>query len=378
MDYSIDNQDENALARLFFTALSGDTPSPEARSKGLDYWRSMVVTPWEEQDSNTQAYGEGFFSSVSKLKGASKLHAKWKSEFNTQHFPSNNDCARAFLREFFHELLHIQRPYHDFFCLGLTMGSTPALDWRIAHPTNIEDWSIYTTAAGEGQITGIGGPAIALPLGTLALVPPGCSCTVQRSNSALHWQVNWLSFRSREEWFELMDWSISLDRPIVLPIKADATEAHIDRLMRELQTTPYQRGDINERLCHNLIETLLIRMRRLYELEYGAAFSDPRVRKTIHYLLPRFRESISLEQIAAKVNLSPGRLNALFREHYGTSVIKWRDNLRLQKAKELLSHGDMAITRVAAYVGYDDPLYFSRRFKAQFGMPPRAYKAHTK
>lgn len=49
--------------------------------------------------------------------------------------------------------------------------------------------------------------------------------------------------------------------------------------------------------------------------------------------------------------------------------------IRLKKAADLLTHTDMRISDVAYETGFDDPLYFSKTFKAQFGKSPRQYRA---
>ena len=365
---------ETALAKLFFMALCGAEPGPAERTEALAYWKTIVASPWRDADGYTGEYARGFFADVRSLRQSSGLHARWASRFDKDHRPQSPAAARGFITDFFHELLHIPRSYHDFFCVRLSMRPMLCTDHEIKHPISVEYWSLYITERGEGEITPLSGPPIPLPPGALALIPPGCRCVVRRNPARPDWVVNWLSFRSREEWFELIERLVAFDRPIALPISDAAVLACIEAHLRELQSTPYLRGDINERLCHNIIENLLIRLRGLFEQEYGALFSDPRIRKAIQFLLPRFREPLSLEDIAAHANLSASRLNALFRKHYGTSIIKWRDDLRLHKAGELLNHSGMPVSAVAEHVGYEDPLYFSRRFRRQFGLSPRQFR----
>ena len=78
--------------------------------------------------------------------------------------------------------------------------------------------------------------------------------------------------------------------------------------------------------------------------------------------------------IANDASSSPSRLSALFREHFGISVIKWRDQIRMLKAKELVVHSQDPIGDIASRVGYPDALYFSRRFKDHFGVAPSHFR----
>jgi transcriptional regulator GlxA family with amidase domain len=52
------------------------------------------------------------------------------------------------------------------------------------------------------------------------------------------------------------------------------------------------------------------------------------------------------------------------------SPIKYRNMLRLNKALEILKSGEYSVIETAMIVGFDDPAYFSRIFKDQFGNSP--------
>ena len=48
--------------------------------------------------------------------------------------------------------------------------------------------------------------------------------------------------------------------------------------------------------------------------------------------------------------------------------------MRMKKAAELLLKTDVTVAEVAYQVGINDPFYFSKCFKAQFGVSPSAYQ----
>ncbi|WP_439484362.1 hybrid sensor histidine kinase/response regulator transcription factor [Cyclobacterium plantarum] len=60
------------------------------------------------------------------------------------------------------------------------------------------------------------------------------------------------------------------------------------------------------------------------------------------------------------------------------SVIELINNVRLKKAANLLSSNQFSISEVAYLVGFSDPKYFSKSFKAQFGKSPRAFMGESK
>ena len=59
---------------------------------------------------------------------------------------------------------------------------------------------------------------------------------------------------------------------------------------------------------------------------------------------------------------------------YGTTPIKYINNLRMKKAKELLANSDMSISEISELVGFQSIHYFSRNFKEREGCAPLAYR----
>ena len=371
MDNSTKIAGIDALAAIFYTALCGVKPSTEMRNAAVQHWQQQTVSPWQDTESApTYQYGELFFTELQSLQQTHDLKSKWSCDFNSDGQAKNTTIANAFVSACFNLLIHTPRTYHDFSCLQYLLSEGHFLDFPIVHPVAVDFWTMYSTRDGRGEISVAGQEPIELGYGSVALIPPGCQCEVRRAAQSEQWQTDVLSFRSQPEWFELLDWAFSLESPMVVHIEIEEALVRLKTQFNELQSIAYQRGDINERLCHNIIENLLIRLRRVSEMENRLPPADLRVRKAIEYVLPRYCENVSLEEVASHAGLSASRLNSLFRQQYGTSLIKWRDRMRLQKAQELLNHTTLAISDISNRVGYDDALYFSRRYKKQFGFPP--------
>lgn len=63
----------------------------------------------------------------------------------------------------------------------------------------------------------------------------------------------------------------------------------------------------------------------------------------------------------------------LFCEIYGTSPIKYVNNLRIKKAKEALGSDYSSISDIALMLGFNNIYEFSRAFKAHTGSSPTEY-----
>lgn len=93
------------------------------------------------------------------------------------------------------------------------------------------------------------------------------------------------------------------------------------------------------------------------------------IRSAIHVDL----RNASLSQVADTLNMSPSYISMIFKEKTGQNFKDYLFQTRMNYAKRLLRQG-MAIGEIARQLGYEDTEHFSRRFRAQFGLSPMAYR----
>lgn len=86
-------------------------------------------------------------------------------------------------------------------------------------------------------------------------------------------------------------------------------------------------------------------------------------------------EPLSVRQLADVGGCSPATAERLFAKHTGSSVSVWIRGARMREAASLLRGSGLRVGEVARAVGFTDPLYFSRVFRAAFGVPPSRYAA---
>ena len=72
--------------------------------------------------------------------------------------------------------------------------------------------------------------------------------------------------------------------------------------------------------------------------------------------------------------MSPFSLLRQFKSHAGVTPHDYIMNLRLNRAKNLLSNEGMAINEISRAVGFRDQRYFSRWFSKSTGVSPSAYR----
>jgi len=101
---------------------------------------------------------------------------------------------------------------------------------------------------------------------------------------------------------------------------------------------------------------------------------DERVRRACAWMRERLDRNLPVSAVAAAIGLSASRLTHLFRRHLGCGVLRWRDQERMRRARELLATTGMPIVQVAERLGYQDPQYFGRVFRRLAGTAPGRYR----
>lgn len=89
-----------------------------------------------------------------------------------------------------------------------------------------------------------------------------------------------------------------------------------------------------------------------------------------HFLDP----DLSLNQVAAQVNLSPSHFSAVFSQQCGTTFKEYLTEIRIRKAKELLRTTAHRSYEISREIGYSDPHYFSHVFRKTTGLSPREFR----
>lgn len=120
------------------------------------------------------------------------------------------------------------------------------------------------------------------------------------------------------------------------------------------------------------LASLLGRFLGLNHMEEGTLIN--RVRQ---YMQEHYAENISLSKIAQEHYLNPSYLSQLFKSKTGENISRFLEDIRVEKAKELLSSLSLPVVDVAFLVGYNDARYFSKVFKKNTGVLPSVYQERT-
>jgi len=99
------------------------------------------------------------------------------------------------------------------------------------------------------------------------------------------------------------------------------------------------------------------------------------IRQAKQYLESHYRDpELTLDQVAAHVNLSPCHFSAVFSQKTGTTFKEYLTELRINFAKELLLTTALRSSEIAEQIGYNDPHYFSYVFRKNTGLAPKEFR----
>mgnify|MGYP002627315470 CR=1 FL=1 len=102
-------------------------------------------------------------------------------------------------------------------------------------------------------------------------------------------------------------------------------------------------------------------------------FSLP-VMNAIDFISRKYKENITLEEIAESANVSKYYFWRLFRKVTGATVFEYLDNIRIVRVHDLLLNTDMTIEEIAGETGFAASANLTRKFRKVYGMPPGEFR----
>ena len=100
-----------------------------------------------------------------------------------------------------------------------------------------------------------------------------------------------------------------------------------------------------------------------------------RMRTMLGFIAENYGERVDLAMIAGSAGISKSEALRCFNESIGVTPVRYLNDYRLARAKDLLISTEDKVTSIAMSVGIDNISYFVRRFSEKYGEPPSAYRS---
>jgi AraC-like DNA-binding protein len=234
---------------------------------------------------------------------------------------------------------------------------------------------LFYTVEGAGDFTCADGTRFQAGAGSLVLIDRGTPQDYASAPEAEPWCHWWVHFLPEEHWAEWLAWPrMAPGHHLLAHLPADLRPELAREFTLVASASRQRDSPASLRLGINALERVFLLCANRPELHLTTAGRDPRVRKARAFIAEHLGGRLALPEIAAAAGLSRSRLSALFEAETGQSVMNYVEELRLQRARELLERSNLGLAQIADSTGFANEYYFSTRFKRHFRQAPGAYR----
>ena len=148
------------------------------------------------------------------------------------------------------------------------------------------------------------------------------------------------------------------------------------QMIQELQQC---RAGYEELLAMLLRQIFIIINRQMTkERTLKSDYLDTEMELALEYFNTNYNKDLNIDDYAASRGMSVSWFIRTFKQYAGTTPMQYIVALRITNAQMLLETTNYNVTEIGNFVGYDNPLYFSRIFKKQKGFSPSEYRKQLK
>ena len=231
----------------------------------------------------------------------------------------------------------------------------------------LNEYQLLYNPEGEGWFQSTHCPRTRLKAGDMFLLFPG-EWHSYHPDPRIGWKSHWIGFKGRNMDDRVRAGFLTPDKPIYHIGYSDVIES----LYRKAYEAAVEEAAYSQQLMAGLVNHLIGKM---YSLERNIELGQNLQQVTmIGKARLRIRESIessvTIQQIAEELGVSYSNFRKLFKEYTGLSPATYQQELRLLRAKELLTTTDLSVKEIAYRLNFESPDYFSSKFKAKMGCKP--------
>ncbi len=255
-------------------------------------------------------------------------------------------------------------------------------DWdNLSHEHTF--YQLFGLIGGQGSIV-IGDEQYVLEKEQLYLIPPGTSHVIIKDDPDNIPKFHDIKFEILDS--QLADAVRQLGTRVRLKHYEWFSRLFDDLLEESNQKNPFYYPLINATFFSTLVQ--IIRdahesgpgdrgATNLFDLSVPETYEGLAIQDVLQYIRDHYARPISLDRLAKLAAVNKTKLITVFKELLGTTPLQYINQLRLQKAKELLINTDINISEVARVAGFRSIHYFSRIFKDKVHCSPKEFRSQN-
>lgn len=248
-----------------------------------------------------------------------------------------------------------------------THGHADGYYFTIEEGRELPEFQMLYITEGEGVFQSSHLKETKIKEGDIFLLFPG-EWHSYHPNPETGWKSYWIGFKGKNVDDRVKAGFLQPEKPIY----HIGYSSEIIRLYKAAYDAAVEEQAYSQQLLAGIVNHLIGMM---YSLERNIELSKNQGHVTmVNKARLRIREalesSLTIQQIAKELGVSYSNFRKLFKEYTGLSPATYQQDLKLQRAKELLSTTDMSIKEIAYQLNFDSPDYFSAKFKIKTGRKP--------
>lgn len=249
-----------------------------------------------------------------------------------------------------------------------TRGHADGYYFDLTKGRTLSEYQLLYITEGQGIFHSRTVPEARLKEGDFFLLFPGEWHTYHPTGPC-GWKKFWIGFRGHNMDDRVRAGFLSPTKPIyhvgfsddIVHLYRDAYQA---ALAEEAYSQQVMAGIVN------LLIGLMYSKERNIELKARNKSHVDLINRARLRIREELESPLTIQQVATDLGMSYSNFRKLFKEHTGLSPATYQQDLRLQRAKELLSSTKLSIKEIAYRLNFESPDYFSSKFKIKTGRKP--------
>jgi len=251
------------------------------------------------------------------------------------------------------------------------VGFYPHARWHfVDRPESSPQLVFIHCIDGEGW-SRIGGNTFRVRRGQALVIPPGVP-HAYGADPLSPWTIYWIHMAGAKAAALVRLLEIELSSPTLFPGQDPALQALFERILFILSRGYSADSLMAAAAALHQMAAYLIKTR--HQQPGGEDRHDERIKRVIDYMVRSLGENLTIEALARHANLSVSHFACVFKHRTGFPALDYFARLKMQRACFLLDTTNLPVKAIASELGFDDPLYFSRRFRRVHDCSPVQYR----
>ena len=236
----------------------------------------------------------------------------------------------------------------------------------------LNEYQLLYNPEGEGVFESSQCPPTRLKAGDMFLLFPG-EWHTYHPDPSIGWKSRWIGFKGKNMDDRVRAGFLNPEKPIYHV----GYSPDIETLYKRAYEAAIEEAAFSQQVMAGIVNHLIGMM---YSLERNIELGKNQIQvdmvnKARLLIRESLESDLSIQQIAEDLGVSYSNFRKLFKEYTGLSPATYQQELRLLRAKELLTTTEYSIKEIAYRLNFESPDYFSAKFKMKMGCKPSDLKA---